>query len=55
MNTKEYVKKYNLNVPNNKFNHDEFVSDLTNDFITLLEVGNSTKNFKGYEIVKKKN
>jgi hypothetical protein len=49
MNTKEYVTKYKLNVQDNKFNHTDFVSDLTNDFITLLEVGNSTKNFKGYE------
>lgn len=48
MNTKEYVTKYKLNV-SNQFNHNEFVADLTNDFITLLEVGNSTKNFKGYE------
>ncbi len=49
MNTKEYVTKYKLNVSDNKFDHSEFVADLTNDFITLLEVGNSTKNFKGYE------
>ncbi len=49
MNTKEYVTKYKLNVQDNKFNHNDFISDLTNDFITLLEVGNSTKNFKGYE------
>ena len=49
MNTKEYVKKYGLNVADHKFDHSEFASDLTNDFITLLEVGNSTKNFKGYE------
>lgn len=49
MNTKEYVKKYGLSVADHKFDHSEFTSDLTNDFITLLEVGNSTKNFKGYE------
>jgi len=49
MNTKEYVTKYKLNVADNKFDHSAFVSDFTNDFITLLEVGNSTKNFKGYE------
>lgn len=48
MNTKEYVTKYKLNI-SNQFNHNEFVADLTNDFITLLEVGNSTKHFKGYE------
>lgn len=49
MNTKEYIKKYSLNVSDNKFDHSLFISDFTNDFITLLEVGNSTKNFKGYE------
>src|SRR3954464_13079279 len=48
MNTKAYVTKYNLSI-SNKFNHSEFISDFTNEFITLLEVGNSTKSFKGYE------
>ena|ERR1035437_552509 len=48
MNTKEYTRKYNLSV-SEKFNHNDFIADFTNDFITLLEVGNSTKNFKGYE------
>lgn len=48
MKTKEYISKYNLDKGVN-FNHNSFVSDLTFDFITLLEVGNSTKNIKGYE------
>jgi hypothetical protein len=43
----EYVKKYNLDQGVN-FNHNEFISDLTFDFITLLEVGNARGNFKGY-------
>ena len=47
MKTLEYVRKYNLDKGVN-FNHNEFVIDLTNDFTTLLEVGNSTKSFKGY-------
>lgn len=48
MKTKEYVKKYNLNV-SDKFDHSEFVADLTVDFITLLEVGKSTENIKGFD------
>jgi len=47
MKTLEYVRKYNLDKGVN-FNHNEFVIDLTTDFTTLLEVGNSTKSFKGY-------
>lgn len=48
MKTIEYVRKYNLESGIN-FNHNEFVSDLTFDFIALLEVGNSTKNIKGFD------
>ncbi len=48
MRTKDYVEKYKLNI-SNKFNHSEFISDFTHEFITLLETGNSTKHFKGYE------
>lgn len=33
-----YVKKYNLNT-SNKFNHNEFIKDLTTDFLSLLEIG----------------
>jgi hypothetical protein len=43
----EYVKKYNLDQGVN-FSHNEFISDLTMDFITLLEVGNARSNIKGY-------
>ena len=48
MKTKEYVKKYELNI-NSKFDHTEFISDLTFDFITLLEVGKSKENIKGFD------
>jgi len=48
MKTKEYVVKYSLDIGDN-FNHKEFISDLTYDFIALLEVGNSTKNIKGFD------
>jgi len=44
----EYVKKYKLSESDN-FNHNSFISDLTIDFGSLLEVGNATQNFKGYE------
>lgn len=47
MTTKEYVLKYNL-FKSDKFNHNEFVSDLTLDFITLLEVGKAKENIKGF-------
>lgn len=46
MKTKEYVLKYKLN-ESSKFNHKDFISDITFDFISLLEVGNATKNIKG--------
>lgn len=51
MKTKDYLNKYHLEIPNgiNKLNHNDFVADLTIDFMTLLEVGNSTKNIKGFE------
>lgn len=43
----DYIKKYNLDNGVN-FSHNEFISDLTLDFITLLEVGNARGNIKGY-------
>jgi hypothetical protein len=43
----DYIKKYNLDKGVN-FSHNEFISDLTMDFITLLEVGNARGNIKGY-------
>lgn len=47
MKTKEYVQKYGLD-KSDKFNHNEFVADLTNDLITALEVGNGKGNIKGF-------
>lgn len=47
MKTKEYVEKYKLNL-DDKFNHSEFISDLTIDFVSLLEVGKATENVKGF-------
>lgn len=43
----DYIKKYNLE-QDSKFSHEEFVSDLVIDFLTLLEVGNGQSNFKGF-------
>ena len=48
MKPKEYITKYNLS-ETNVFNHNDFVFDLTSDFVTLLDVGNGKKNFMGYE------
>lgn len=51
MKTKEYVEKYELNL-NDKFDHDLFIADLTNEFFSLLEVGKNKDgniNIKGYE------
>ena len=47
MKTKEYVTKYNLS-QSDKFNHNEFVSDLANDLLTALEVGKGKENIKGF-------
>ena len=47
MKTKEYVIKYQLD-KSDKFNHSEFVYDLSIDFMSLLEVGNATESFKGF-------
>lgn len=44
----DYQKKYNL-LQGANFSHNEFVADLTQDFLTLLEVGNSFKKLKGFE------
>jgi hypothetical protein len=46
-----YVQKYNLSKGVN-FSHNEFIQDLTTDFLTLLEVGKTNKgeyNLKGFE------
>lgn len=44
----DYVKKYNLD-KTNKFNHTDFVFDITNDFISLLELNKAENNIKGFE------
>jgi hypothetical protein len=51
MKTKDYISKYHLDtIPGiSKLNHNEFASDLTIDFMTLLEVGNGNTNIKGFE------
>jgi hypothetical protein len=46
-----YIKKYKLNIGTN-FSHNEFIQDLTTDFITLLEVGKTNSGqyvLKGFE------
>lgn len=48
MTTKEYIKKYSLDV-NDKFNHTEFVQDLSSDFIALLEMNKANDNIKGFD------
>ena len=48
MKTKAYIEKYKLNI-NDNFQHNEFISDLTFDFITLLEVGKAKENIKGFD------
>lgn len=47
MKTQEYVNKYKLN-ESDKFNHTDFITDLTIDFLSLLEVGKATGNLKGF-------
>jgi hypothetical protein len=47
MNAKEYISKYKLS-ESDKFNHSEFVSDLTLDFLALLEIGKANENLKGF-------
>lgn len=48
MKTKEYIKKYKLD-KSDKFNHSEFISDLTLDFMALLQVGKAEENIKGFD------
>lgn len=48
MNTKEYITKYQLNI-SNKFNHSDFVKDLSNDFIAFLEINKANDNIKGFD------
>lgn len=48
MKTQEYVKKFELN-KSDKFNHTEFVADLANDFVALLELNKAENNIKGFD------
>ncbi len=48
MTTNDYVKKYKLSV-SDKFNHSDFVQDLSNDFIALLEINKANDNLKGFD------
>lgn len=48
MKTLDYVRKYKLNV-SDKFDHSEFVEDLANDFIALLEMNKANDNLKGFD------
>lgn len=48
MKTQEYIKKYKLNI-SDKFDHSEFVSDLANDFVVLLELSKANDNIKGFD------
>ena len=48
MKTKEYIKKYCLD-KSNRFNHPEFIQDLSIDFFSLLEIGKAREVLQGYE------
>lgn len=48
MKTQEYVRKYKLD-KSDKFDHSEFVSDLANDFVVLLELNKAEDNIKGFD------
>ena len=48
MKPKHYVDKYNLH-RGPHFDHNEFIQDLTLDFMTLLEVGKALESIKGFE------
>ena len=48
MTTKQYIQKYNLD-KTDKFSHNEFVQDLSSDFIALLELNKANDNLKGFE------
>ena len=50
MKPREYVKKYNLK-KGQKFNHNNFVTDLTLDFMTMIEFYKTTTNWN-YTIFK---
>lgn len=48
MTTKEYVKKYSLNI-SDRFNHSDFCQDLASEFICLLEYNKANDNLKGFD------
>ena len=48
MTTKEYVKKYKLDV-SDRFNHSDFCQDLASEFICLLEQNKANDNIKGFD------
>lgn len=49
MKPNEYILKYKLNLSNKLNTEEEFIEDLSSDFLSLLEVGNSTKSHKGFK------
>ena len=48
MKTKNYVEQYQLNI-DDKFSHSDFISDLTNEFLVLLEFNKANDNIKGFD------
>ncbi|MDO8640871.1 MAG: DnaJ domain-containing protein [Nitrosarchaeum sp.] len=44
MKPKEYIRKYNLETTEN-FNHNEFIADLTADFLAVIEIRQNSNNF----------
>ena len=44
MKPKEYVRKYKLNIDDN-FNHNEFINDFTHDFLSLIELCRTSKDW----------
>lgn len=48
MTTKEYVSKYRLD-KSDRFDHSQFVEDLADDLIALLEINKALDNIKGFD------
>lgn len=48
MKPQEYVNKYRLDL-SDRFNHNEFIRDLSSDFISLLEFNKAEDNIKGFD------
>jgi hypothetical protein len=51
MKPKEYIKKYNLGVPNATFSHNAFIADFANDFLAVVEFHSNSNNWN-YTIFK---